>query len=542
MNDVNSLAEEFKISPVIIKILQNRDISNREEIEKFLFPNLSYLSDPFQIPGVKDACERVCKSFSEGEKIFIYGDGDIDGICSVFLLLRLCEEAGADFSWYLTHRLEDYEIEEDLIENLKRDGYSLLITADCGISSTRALKKASDMGIQVIVLDHHKGDRSQLPDSHIYVNPSICEVPKSLRYLSGVGVVFKFLQGMTAFLPGIREKEICDFIEVVALGTAGDSVSLTGENRIFIKEGIERLSSTNILGLRILLEKLKMNFHCTYKNILFKINPKLNAPGRFGKPEVSLRLFLSRDEKEILYIIKEIEMLDRKRYSITSKALQKVEKEIEEKQGFIVMDDFPPSLCGIIASRCLEKYKIPVLACSRNGDTIQGSARIYRGGDIYGILKSMNKYFISFGGHSQAVGVKFKEENLNIIREFWNEATKGVSYREDSWNFDEKVEINNLTPSLIKEITALKPFGPGNPEPVFLGEDVSVQKIIKEENNLKKFWIRKNEAFFECVAKNDEKSKCLTPDKKINILYSPRFRENNGLYRIWLGIKDFQEI
>jgi len=152
----------------------------------------------------------------------------------------------------------------------------------------------------------------------------------------------------------------------------------------------------------------------------------------------------------------------------------------------------------------------------------------------------MNKYFISFGGHSQAVGVKFKEENLNIIRGFWNESTKGVSPREDSWNFDEKVEINNLTLSLIKEITALEPFGPGNPEPVFFGEDVSVQKIIKEENNLKKFWIRKNEAFFECVVRNDEKSKCLTPDKKINILYSPRFRENNGLYRIWLGIKDFQ--
>jgi len=527
----------MEISPLTLKILHNRGISTKKDIEEFLYPSISNLSDPFSIPEVKKACERIYKAILKKEKIFIYGDGDVDGICCVFFLIKLFEKTKSNFSWYLTHRLEDYEIEETLIEKIKKENFSLLITADYGISSVKALKKAHNLRIQTIVLDHHRSDKNILPDFHIYVNPFLYDFPASLKNLSGCGIVFKIIEGMETLLPGLKEKKITNFLEMVALSIIGDSSSLIGENRVFIKEGLNKLNSTEIPGLKNLLEKL--NIYPTYYNIFLKLNPKLNSPGRFGMPEISLNLFLNEDEKEIACIIREIEELDRKRTSLVKNKIQKIENELDKNKWFVISDNFLPSLCGIIASRFSEKYKVPTLICSKNGEIIQGSGRSPNGFSLYDELAPLKKHFISFGGHSNAIGVKFQLKFLNFIKNFWEEIVNKYKHQKSNFHyFDEKLDLESLTPDIVKEISLLEPFGCGNPSPHFLEKSAQIQKIIKKENKNIKFWIKKNNKLFECIMEKGEMAEKILPGKKINFIYTPHIKEISGFYRIWLEIKD----
>jgi len=240
------ISKRFNLSYITARLLLNRNIKTVRDIEKFLNSTISDLSEPFKIPFLDRACEVLAESIRRKEKIFIYGDGDVDGICSTYLLIKFLKRVGADYSYYLTHRLEDYEIKEEVIENLKKEGFSLLITVDCGITSIKAMEKAEKIGLNVIVIDHHKGNIRKLPSSHIYVNPSNFSLPDFLNNLSASGLTFKFLQGLARFFPGVNEKELIELIDIVCLGVVGDNSPLiwrkqnnseagTGKNKFYDK-------------------------------------------------------------------------------------------------------------------------------------------------------------------------------------------------------------------------------------------------------------------------------------------------------------------
>ncbi len=529
-----------KISPLLRKILSGRGFKTEEEIHEFLYAGISSLSEPFSIPGMREACETLKKAVLDREKIFVYGDGDTDGVCAVFLLIKFLEAVSSEFSLRLTHRLdEDYEIEENLVSDIKRDGYSMLISVDCGISSFAALERAEREGIRCIVLDHHMaGSPMRLPASHLYVDPCLKnDWPERTKNLSGAGIAFKFIEGMALILPGISEKYFHNFIETVCLSILADFLPLTGENRIFVREGLRRLPFTGIKGLAHLIERQNLRPPFTTRDVVMKINPKLNSPGRMGKPEIALGLLTEDDEKTIRELADEIESIDRLRYRAVAKEMENL-KHHSGDAGFIISESISPGICGVIASRLSGRYNKPYLVGAAAQDSFRGSIRAPGGYNLCEKLKPLGEYMLSMGGHPCAMGFKCPAENLEKIRRFWEDIQWDVD--ECGQRYDCELDVEELTPELIREMDeAMEPCGKGNPAPVFRCREVYVKNIARSRNEEKSFWITgRNDRMFESFLADDSS---VLPDngQKIDIFYTPCARGNNGLYRLYLRIHSY---
>lgn len=527
--------------PRLIKeILTARGFKTEESMAEFLHSGISSLSDPFSIPSMRDACEALKTALLNKEKIFIYGDGDADGICSVYLLLKFFETVAHEVPYRLTHRLdEDYEIEDSLVDELAQEGYSLLIAVDCGISSFSALKRAAGANIKCIILDHHIGDSSKLPEQHVYVNPFMgFKWLEGTQNLSGAGIAFKFIEGMAHLLPGMRENHFHDFIEIVCISVLADFLPLTGENRIFVREGLRRLPYTRINSLAYLIDSLGLQSPLNQKDIMMKINPKLNSPGRLGKPEAALCFLMEDDRERIRELKDEMDRMDRKRYQNVVKQMQNLSTYREETEGFIISESISPGICGIVASRMAERNNRPYLVGCKTENFVRGSIRAPKGYNLYEKLKPVDKYMHSLGGHAGAMGFKCREEHLGKIKKFWEEVEWERETAES--HYDCILDVEELTPELIKEMREyLGPFGKGNPEPVFMCRDVVVKGILRSSQKEKRsFWIKKKNGICESFLSDNVKT---SPEngKKINILYTPHFRDNKGLYRIFLVIQDY---
>jgi single-stranded-DNA-specific exonuclease len=531
--------EKNQIPTLIKEILTSRGLKTEEEMERFLYSGISSLSEPFAIPGMPEGCNALKKAILNKEKIFIYGDGDTDGISGVYLVLKLLEAVSAEFSFRLMHRLdENYEIEESLINDIKDEGYSVLVSVDCGISSIEALKKAREVGIKCIVLDHHIGDPALLPQGHVYIDPHLNNNwPEGTENLSGAGIAFKFVEGMGFILPGIREKYFYNFIEITTLSILADFLSLTGENRILVREGLRRLPFTKIKGLEHLLKKLNLRQPLTQRDITMKINPKLNSPGRFGKPEISLSLLMEEDEDSLKGLLEEIEKIDRTRYRTVNKEIQNINPEYTDK-GFIISETISPGICGVVASRLSGKYNKPYLVGSSSEGLLRGSIRAPRGYNLYEKLKPLSQYMYSIGGHSSAMGFKFPAENLDKIKYLW----EGINWQTEELNeyYDCELDIDNLAPEMIKEVNEyLEPYGKDNPPPVFLCRDVLAKSIRRSKNEEKTFWVvgKKNRMFESFLT--DSENSLPSDGAKIDIYYTPSVRGDNGLYRLYLRIHNY---
>ncbi|MCD6407639.1 DHH family phosphoesterase, partial [bacterium] len=310
------------IPSIVKEILKKRGI---EEIEQFIYPTVQKTFHPFSFPSIEEGCKVIAESISKKEKIFIYGDGDIDGIISVFFLNKVFSEVNIPFSFYLTHRLEDYEIETSIVKTLIDEGYSLMITVDCGTSSHEFLKEAEKCGLKVVVIDHHIFDTPVLPSFHTYINPNFLSRLNLKNYLSSASLVFKVIEGLKFLLPGLEGKSLYDTFELIGLTVLSDHLPVIGENRIFLHYCLKNLLFTKVKGLRFFLEHLKIKEKLKVEDIVMKLNPKLNAPGRFGRPEIVLNLLMEEDDYEIMSMIKEIEYYDRKRYGEIKKIISKIE-------------------------------------------------------------------------------------------------------------------------------------------------------------------------------------------------------------------------
>lgn len=530
--------EKQYIPPLIKKILNNRGFRSEESMHSFLFSGVSSLCDPFAIPDMKKACGVLADAIAGGEKVFLYGDGDVDGICAAFLLASFMNEKGVKNSFYLTHRLEEnYEIEEALIRDIEKSGYSLLITVDCGISSLKALKRAEEAGIKCIVLDHHIGKPSSLPGFHIYINPYVKEWDESVRFLSGAGIAYKFIAGMEQLLPDFKEKKISDMLEIPCLATLADFVPMTGENRIFVKEGLRKLAFTSIKGLRQLMDfyNLKPPFYA--KDAIMKLNPKLNSPGRFGKPEIVLELFLEKDEAAIEKLIAEVDGIDRERYKAVNKIIKKIAVSDETDNGFVVSQDSYKGFSGIIASRLSGQYNRPFIVCYENNNVIKGSIRAPDGYCLHGISSEMGQYMDEMGGHRNAMGFRCSSEHLEKLKVIW---VNTKWQRDTEERYDCELDVDELNPVLINEIFQyLEPFGKGNPVPVFLCRDVELRSVRAESLSAERCWVKRESSFYEAFIINGKKD-IPSGGAKADIYYTPYLREAGGLYRIFLKISDFK--
>ncbi|MCL5408507.1 MAG: DHH family phosphoesterase [Candidatus Omnitrophica bacterium] len=518
------------------EILKDIGIKNTEESIPFLFPEISHLGDPFWLNGVETVCEIIKKTISNKEKVFIYADGDMDGIAGASILGNFFKIIGIDFDVKLTHRLEEYEIDEIFIENILKMGYSLLFIIDSGTNSKQALYYCESHNFTTIVIDHHIFNQ-KYKFSHVhFINPYVDE-DNAYSNMTSAGLTFKLLQALKIYLSFFPEECFFPSLELATLGTLNDYPVLRGENRIIIKIGLKHIvEGTNILGLKL----FQQYFYVPQKSdeietITFFFNPRLNAPGRFGKPEISFNLLISNNQDECEKALKEIENLSDRKQKMLKNVILKKDNIYENDPSFLIFQDIPASFSGIIASQTAAKYQKPSFVGIVSDDIIQGSARGFDEIDLHELFSKEKDIFLSFGGHKNAVGFKLRKKDINKVKKIWESLEtreKKVPQKNKIYDMPiEKLDIN-----FIQDLQLLKPFGRQHPEILFRSDSVQITKVVRKEKGKWVAWIKQNNFLFQAHFSNFKH----LPNSDISIIYSPQIKKlNSNLFIIWLDIKNY---
>ena len=468
-------------------LLRARGIDTEEKARRFLNPSLSGLCDPFQMEGMKTAVELIRSAVDAGERIMIFGDYDADGICAVSVLLETLTEEGAQVSFRLPDRRKDgYGLNEGVVREIAGIA-RLLITVDCGISNHAEVALAKSLGMTVIVTDHHQLPET-LPEADAVLNPLLGSYP--CPYLCGAGVALKICQALQG-IPGLEKR-----LDLAAIATVADIVPLQDENRIIVREGLKRISTTVRPGLRALLECAGLSAPLKADDLAFRIGPRLNAAGRLGDASLGVRLLLTGKTETARAAAKQLEEMNRLRQNqereITSEALRRIGETpsfTEDRVLIAVGEGWNPGLIGLAAGKICEKYYRPaiVLSIPEDGSPAVGSCRSIPGVHIFELLRECGDLLVRFGGHAQAAGLSVKAENIPALREKLNRIVRetcgeGVFIRR--LEYDLEIPFRSWTPDTLSELELLEPTGCGNPCPVFLLSDASVQSMRRVGRDL----------------------------------------------------------
>ncbi len=519
------LARQLDVLPLTASLLLFRGIKGKEEGERFLFPILSYLTDPFLLPEMPKAVERIRRAIIEGEAIFLQGDYDVDGICATALLAKTIANLGGRVFCYLPQRLrEGHGISSRAVEKTKEVGATLYLTVDCGSASRDGVRKLNGLGIDVIITDHHEVD--DFPPAFALVNPKLLTAPSPLKDLAGVGVAFKVAQALyKAF--GREESGLYDKLDLVALGTIADLAPLLGENRIMVKAGLERLAQAPSPGLEALKNHTRLWGRIDPRKVSFILAPRLNAPGRISYPHRALELLICNDIRTGEEICRDLERLNRKRQEIEIEILRKVERELRrvdlEEEWVLVIKGrgWHRGLLGLVASKIVEVYQRPAFVFSLDGGIAKGSGRSIFAFNLFKAVTNLSHLLLRYGGHSGAVGVELKEENLEEFRRGINEVAKQELSPEDlrpCVEVEAFLSFSEITPRLARELSLFPPFGMGNPQPLFISQDVKVKRISPLSNGKHLIvFLEENGKELPCLVFNPSEP---LPSERISILYA----------------------
>lgn len=492
------LQQEYGLSPFLSDILASRkllssDLVNSADLlsmgEEFPDPD-EFLESPFALADMEKAVTRIRQGIDLGEKMVIYGDYDCDGVTSIVLLYSYLQLLGADVSYYIPNReKEGYGMNKDAVERLADEGTDLIITVDNGISALREIELANRLGMDVIVTDHHQPGE-ELPDAVAVVDPHRRDCPSHFKFLAGVGVAFKLAVALEdGFYPDLLEQ----FGDLVAIGTVGDVVSLTGENRFLVRYGLSILERTNLLGLQTLMEKAGLPQRgFTSQHLAFGIVPRINAAGRMGDAGLAVRLLLSEEEEEAVNLAEELNAMNQKRKSLESGILEEIEMQIESDPSLLSRrvltfsaEGWHKGVIGIVSSKVLERYGKPNILFSEKNGVLSGSARSVEGFSLFEALTACKDYFLRYGGHTQAAGMTLQTEAYdgfvtaleNYARET-HTVMPGYTYQ-----IDKILSPGELSLEHIRELNFLEPFGADNEQPLFLVEKAVLRQIIPVSEN-----------------------------------------------------------
>lgn len=473
-------AERLGINPIVAQILLNRGFDTVTKAREFLQPDFDALHNPFSFSHMERAVNRIYQAIESGEKILVYGDYDVDGITSIAVLLPVLRELGADVDYYIPNRVEEgYGLNMAAVESAADNNVKLMITVDCGISAHAEVQLASDLGIDIIITDHHESPKV-LPNAYAIINPKVPGDNYPFADLAGVGVAFKLAEALLIESLGERGRtEAFDrFSDLVALGTVADVASLLGENRVIVKFGLNKLSETENLGLQALMQVSGLkDKRMDPIAVGYSLAPRINAVGRMGDPGMGVELLLAsrREEAERLARVLDAQNRERKELEaqILEEALSLMPHQVDlETERVIVLagKGWHTGVVGIVASRICEMYYRPTILICIEDDEARGSGRSIEGFHMYEALSRCSDTLLRFGGHEQAAGLAISPDKIDEFRKSINLVANEVLDHDDlipKIDIECRVELENLDFDLLNELSSLGPFGMRNPEPLF---------------------------------------------------------------------------
>lgn len=507
---VQKLAQAISVSPTIARVLVARGVKTFEQAKQFFRPSLADLHDPFLMDGMELAVERAMQAIENGEKMAIYGDYDVDGTNSAAMLYLFFKELGANVDFYIPDRFtEGYGVSTTGIDRLAASGVRLIITVDCGITAVEQVEYAGSLGLDVVICDHHEaGDR--IPAAYAVLDPIKPGCPYPFKSLSGCGVGFKLMQGISTRRGDVES--IYPYLDFVAIAAAADIVPLVGENRSLVAHGLRKLNDSPRPGLRGLLECAGIKRgNLGTAQIVFGIAPRVNAAGRLGDARRAVEMLIEEDEVRAFQRAQELESDNRSRRTIDEETFAEAQKLVErallegDVRSLVIHNpNWHPGVIGIVASRIVEKYYLPTVLLTSVEGVAKGSARSIAGFDIHNALKQCEQHIEQFGGHKYAAGLSVREENIDPLRAALNKFA--LNQIDDEMlipqiHVDSEVQLQELTSTFFHIIKQFAPFGPGNARPIFLARNAEVvgyPKIVGKDHL--KFRVRSGTGFTEAIA------------------------------------------
>ena len=478
--------EQVHPMPIINQLLIERGIENEKEMNNFIHPKIETLHSPKLFNQMDKAIERINKAIDTQEQIMIYGDYDADGVSSTTLLYEALTERDALVSFYIPNRFkEGYGLNKQALKKIIDDDYTLVITVDNGISSVEEASYAKEIGLDLIITDHHEVQK-EVPDAFAMIHPKLSpDYP--FKELAGVGVAFKLAEEILGYFPE-------HLLQYVALGTITDMVPLEDENRTLVYYGLKNLSATPNIGLKALIELTQINAPFTEEDIGFQIGPRINAVGRLQSAHLAVELLLSDTYEEAIQISEKIEELNKERKKIVDDIVKEADAKVDTKAGVIILYDesWHEGVLGIAASRLVNIYDRPVILLKHNTElnVLKGSARSIPAFDLFKNCMQIRDLFNQFGGHSQAAGMTFDFDQLENIQSQLNtmifQQLKPADFKSQI-NITQSIALEDLSEELVEKIQQLAPFGMKNPKPIFhiSGKPSQVRQIGSEKNHLK---------------------------------------------------------
>lgn len=554
--DFDGIARQFGIDPVTARVIRNRGIEGRENIERYLYGDLDSLYSPWLLKDMRPAVDILKRKLKEGQKIRIVGDYDIDGVCSTYILYQALKRLGGNVDYAIPDRIKDgYGINESMIRAAAEDGINMILTCDNGISAFSQIQTAKEFGMTVIVTDHHEvpadGEREILPPADAVIDPKQRSCSYPFPEICGAVVAYKLVQALYEE-SGVSREEWLELLEFAAIATVGDVMKLQDENRMIVKYGLKKLGHTKNLGLKKLAEKTNLDLNSiTAYHIGFVIGPCLNAGGRLQTAKLALSMLLAKDEETAEELAQELKDLNDMRKDMTEHwtAEAKVLADTQyrnDKVLVIFLPDCHESLAGIIAGRLREYCQKPAIVLTRSEEAVKGSGRSIESYHMFQKLSEVKDLMLKFGGHPMAAGLSLLEENIDEFRRELNERS-GLTeedFKAKLW-IDVPMPIDYINERLVEELKILEPFGQGNEKPLFAQKQVRIRscRVIGKNKNVVKLVLEGGSGmpmdgilFTDGIAFEEERAGRTVMD----IIYYPEINEYNGNRNLQVVIRNYK--
>jgi single-stranded-DNA-specific exonuclease len=548
---INALQEALKINSTLCSLLSQRSYDTYDKAKHFFRPQLSDLHSPWLMKDMDKAVERILSAIDQQEKILVFGDYDVDGTTSVASMYQFLKKIHPQVDFYIPHRYkEGYGVSKMGIDFAKENGFTLIISLDCGIKSVDLIAYAKTLGIDFIVCDHHLPDK-ELPDAVAILNAKQIDCNYPYKELCGCGVGFKLMQALSERLE-LPEESYLQYLDLVATAIAADIVPMTGENRVLAFYGLKKVNENPCPGIKALMKLAAVQKEMHITNLVFIIAPRVNAAGRMDDAKKAVQLFIEQDETKAMEFAEMLhsDNTDRKEAdsSITDEALAMIEEDIDHrarKTTVVYQEHWHKGVVGIVASRLIEKHYRPTVVLTKSGEYAAGSARSVAGFNLYEAIYECREHLLGYGGHFAAAGMTLPIENVDAFSMAFEEAVSKQIKPEQlvpEIVIDAEVSFNELTPSFYNILCQMEPFGPENMRPTFIAKKVKetgFSKVVKEQHL--RFSVKQKDIHLTGIGFNmADKFELLQMNQPLDIVFTLDMNEWNNEKNLQMKVVDIR--